>query len=85
MARRGRRSGAVAADTGALGKRLRALRVAKGASQAELAQAQYTHAYVSTIESGKRHPSLEAIGPFAARLGVEIEDLARVRGAHEAR
>jgi transcriptional regulator with XRE-family HTH domain len=35
----------------------------------------YTHAYISTIESGKREPSNEALHYFAQRLGVEPEEL----------
>src|SRR5438552_19103623 len=44
-------------------------------TQAELAWPRYTHAYVSAIESGRRQPSTKAIEHFAARLGVEPDEL----------
>src|SRR3990172_3878919 len=58
-----------------LGKTLRKLRVSRGLTQAELAGPKYTHAYVSTIEAGRRRPSREAMEHFARKLGVEVEEL----------
>ena len=58
-----------------LGRRLRQLRQRAGLTQLELAKPRYTHAYVSTIESGRRNPSPEAIAFFAKRLGVSVEEL----------
>lgn len=59
-----------------LGKRLRKLRLERGLTQADLAKPRYTHAHVSTIESGRRMPSAEALRFFAEKLDVEIEELA---------
>jgi tetratricopeptide (TPR) repeat protein len=58
-----------------VGTRLRRLRVARGLTQRELGEPRYTHAYVSTIEAGRRHPSPEALEHFATKLGVEVEEL----------
>ena len=58
-----------------IGTRLRRLRVDRGLTQRELGGARYTHAYVSTIEAGRRRPSREAIEHFAAVLGVRAEEL----------
>jgi tetratricopeptide (TPR) repeat protein len=58
-----------------LGKRLRKMRIAAGLTQQQLAAESYTHAYVSTIEAGRRTPSRAAIEFFAAKLGVEPEEL----------
>ena len=58
-----------------IGTRLRQIRVARGMTQAELASPRYTHAYVSAIEAGRRQPSTKAIEHFAARLGVEPDEL----------
>ena len=59
-----------------IGTRLRRLRTARGLTQKELAAPRYTHAYVSSIESGRRRPSLEALEHFASKLGVPVEELA---------
>jgi tetratricopeptide (TPR) repeat protein len=58
-----------------LGKRLRKMRTAAGLTQQQLAAPSYTHAYVSTIEAGRRTPSRAAIEFFAGKLGVEPEEL----------
>jgi len=58
-----------------LGPRLKRIRLAKGLTQKELAEPAYTHAYVSTIESGRRSPSPAALDFFAGKLGVGIEEL----------
>lgn len=64
-----------------IGTRLRKLRVARGLTQRELAAPKYTHAYVSTIESGRRHPSRQALEHFADRLGVDPGELETGRPA----
>jgi transcriptional regulator with XRE-family HTH domain len=64
-----------------MGSRLRRLRIAKGLTQKELADPKYTHAYVSTIESGRRHPSREALEHFAGKLGVDPGELETGRPA----
>src|SRR5690606_11303999 len=42
----------------------------------------YSAAFVSTIESGRRNPSRDAIGYFAQRLGVDEHELLTGRPAH---
>ncbi|AEV82007.1 regulatory protein [Actinoplanes sp. SE50] len=56
--------------TAAFGGRLRELRKARGFSQRELAAPRYTAAFVSSVESGRRAPSTDAVAYFAERLGV---------------
>jgi tetratricopeptide (TPR) repeat protein len=58
-----------------VGGRLRRLRHARGLTQRELGEPRYTHAYVSTIEAGRRRPSRQALEHFAAKLGVEVDEL----------
>ncbi|HEX9124020.1 MAG TPA: tetratricopeptide repeat protein [Actinomycetota bacterium] len=53
-----------------IGTRLRRLRTERGLTQRQLASPRYTHAYVSTIEAGRRRPSREAVSYFAEKLGV---------------
>lgn len=58
-----------------IGTRLRRLRLARDLTQRELAEPKYTHAYVSTIEAGRRNPSREALEHFAGKLGVDVDEL----------
>src|SRR6266540_805271 len=58
-----------------IGTRLRRLRLARALTQRELAEPKYTHAYVSTIEAGRRNPSREALEHFAGKLGVDVDEL----------
>jgi tetratricopeptide (TPR) repeat protein len=58
-----------------LGRRLRRLRLERGLSQGELAAPHYTHAYVSSIEAGRRSPSPRALHHLAEKLGVSAEEL----------
>src|SRR5688572_15903933 len=58
-----------------VGKRLRRLRQSAGLTQRELALPRYTHAYVSTIEAGRRTPSRAAIEYFADKLSVGVDEL----------
>jgi tetratricopeptide (TPR) repeat protein len=58
-----------------LGKRLRRLRIERGLTQRELADPLYTHAYVSTIEAGRRQPSPAALDHFAAKLDIAPSEL----------
>lgn len=58
-----------------LGKRLLQMRKERGLTQRELAEPRYTHAYISTIEAGRRHPSKKALAHFAVKLGVTVEEL----------
>jgi tetratricopeptide (TPR) repeat protein len=64
-----------------IGTRLRRLRTVRGLTQKELAAPRYTHAFVSSIESGHRRPSQQALEHFASKLGVPVEELATGRPA----
>jgi tetratricopeptide (TPR) repeat protein len=44
-------------------------------TQRALAEPNYTHAYVSTIEAERRQPSPAALAHFATKLGVEVDEL----------
>lgn len=57
------------------GTRLRRLRLQRGFTQAELARPRYTHAYISTIESGRRTPSHQVMEFLAQKLGVHLDEL----------
>ncbi len=69
MLRTSTRSGASA------GARIRALRKARGLTQAELAGTDLTKGYVSQVEGGQSRLSLRAAQLFAARLGVGVADV----------
>ena len=58
-----------------VGTRLRRLRQARGLTQRQVGEPRYTHAYVSTIEAGRRRPSREALEHFASKLGVDVDEL----------
>lgn len=58
-----------------VGGRLRRLRAERGLTQRELAEPHYTAAYVSSVETGARTPSGDAMRHFAARLGVDAGEL----------
>jgi tetratricopeptide (TPR) repeat protein len=58
-----------------IGITLRRLRLARGLSQRQLAEPKYTNAYVSSIEAGRRNPSLEALEYFAAKLAADVDQL----------
>jgi tetratricopeptide (TPR) repeat protein len=58
-----------------LGTRLRKVRTERGLTQKELAAPSYTHAYISTIEAGRRTPSRAALEHFASKLGVGVDEL----------
>jgi tetratricopeptide (TPR) repeat protein len=54
-----------------LGDRLRALRVAAGLTQTELAGGRFSKEYISQIERGKTRPTDETVAWLAERLGVD--------------
>ena len=54
-----------------LGERVRALRVAAGLTQSELAAGRFSKEYISQIERGKTRPTAATIGVLAERLGVD--------------
>jgi len=68
-------SGNGSEEASMIGTRLRRLRLARALTQRELAEPKYTHAYVSTIEAGRRNPSREALEHFAGKLGVDVDEL----------
>ena len=58
-----------------VGARIRSLRTAKGLTQAQLAEPQYTKAYISMLESGRTRASMKALEHIAGALGVKPSDL----------
>ena len=54
-----------------LGERVRALRVAAGLTQVELADGRFSKEYISQIERGKTRPTESTIALLAERLGVD--------------
>src|SRR6266699_2837659 len=49
-----------------VGARIRSLRTAKGLTQAQVAEPQYTKAYISMLESGRTRASMKALEHIAA-------------------
>jgi transcriptional regulator with XRE-family HTH domain len=58
-----------------LGQRLRALRVERGLSQADLAGELVSPSYVSLIEAGRRSPEQDVLDGLARKLGCSAEFL----------
>jgi tetratricopeptide (TPR) repeat protein len=54
-----------------LGERVRALRIAAGLTQSELAEGRFSKEYVSQIERGKTRPTEVTVTWLAERLGVD--------------
>ncbi|MEU9303608.1 helix-turn-helix transcriptional regulator [Streptomyces sp. NPDC048269] len=65
-----------------IGRRVQRMRGELGLTQRQLAEPNYTPAYVSTLESGKVRPSETALRYLAGRLGTTYEELATGRPAH---
>jgi tetratricopeptide (TPR) repeat protein len=63
-------------------RRLKQARLAAGMTQAQLAEPMYTHAYVSTLEAGRRQPSPTAAKHFAQKLGRDVDELMTGRPPH---
>ena len=53
-----------------VGARIRSLRTAKGMTQAQVAEPNYTKAYISMLESGRTRASMKALEHIAGVLGV---------------
>lgn len=68
-------SEARAADASVLGARVRALRQARGLTQADVAGTDLSVAYISRIESGQRRPERTTVELIAGRLGTTVEHL----------
>jgi tetratricopeptide (TPR) repeat protein len=60
-----------------VGGRVRALRVAAGLTQTQLAGARFSQEYVRKIERGKTRPTEETLAWLAEQLGVDAQYLAR--------
>jgi tetratricopeptide (TPR) repeat protein len=60
-----------------VGERLRALRIAAGLTQTQLAGSRFSKEYVSQIERGKTRPTDDTVAWLAERLGVDVQYLAR--------
>src|SRR5713101_1397376 len=58
-----------------VGARIRSLRTAKGMTQAQVAEPNYTKAYISMLESGRTRASMKALEHIAGVLGVTPADL----------
>lgn len=66
---------------GELGRRLQALRVARGWTQGQLASAaELDRTYISGVENGKQNPTLGALLKLARALEVPLERLVLARG-----
>ncbi|AEJ43575.1 helix-turn-helix domain-containing protein [Alicyclobacillus acidocaldarius] len=57
-----------------LGQKIRALRKARGMTQAELARGLATASMISQIESDRTMPSAQLLTQIAARLGVDVSE-----------
>lgn len=65
----------------ALGKRIAALRRAKGLSQEKLAEKSgYSTEFISLVERGVNAPSVVGLNRIACALRIEIKDLFDFRG-----
>ena len=62
-------------DPAELGGRLKAVRLTKGLTQADVAGDAMSVAYLSRMESGQRRPTAKVLVEIAHRLGVSVEEL----------
>lgn len=51
------------------------MRLERGLTQGQLVKPEYTEAYLSMIEAGRRQPSPKVLGHIATRLGIDVEEL----------
>src|SRR5690349_22657956 len=58
-----------------LGERLRAVRLARGFTQSQLAGEHFSISYISAVERGRIRPSLAGLEWLAARLDISMIDL----------
>src|SRR2546428_3090538 len=58
-----------------IGVRIRAERLQRGLTQAQLAEGRYTKAYVSALENGHIKPSMAALNFLAGRMGIPATTL----------
>lgn len=57
------------------------MRLERGLTQSQLAKPEYTEAYLSMIEAGRRQPSAKVLQHIAGRLGVDVDELVTGRPA----
>jgi len=60
-----------------LGQRMRELRLAKGLTQADMAERGLSYKYYQKIEAGRVNLTLKTLEKLAAALGIEVSDLFR--------
>jgi len=65
----------------ALGQRVRALRTARGLSQAQIAGPDFSKGFISLVETGRTRISLRSAEIIARRLGVSASDLVGAGGS----
>ena len=58
-----------------VGALIRAARIKKGLSQAQLGAPYFTRAMVSAVELGKVSPAIKSLAHFASKLEVRLKDL----------
>jgi len=63
-----------------LGERVRALRLARGLSQAQIAGSDFSKGFISLVETGRTRVSLRAAEIIGRRLGVSASDLVGASG-----
>lgn len=66
-----------------LGNRIKAARLKLDLSQEDVAAPDYTAAYISHVEHGKRRPSQEALAHISSRLGMTVDQLVSGRDPDE--
>ncbi|UUW88347.1 helix-turn-helix domain-containing protein [Pimelobacter simplex] len=67
-------------DAVELGQRIRQARRARGLTQREIAEPEFSVPYISRIEAGERRPSTAALSHFASRMGMTLPELMRQDG-----
>ena len=63
----------------AFGQQVRALRLARGLTQGDLAAGAFTKGFISLLETGRTRASMRAAAIVAERLGVSVTDLVAPR------
>ena len=70
----------------AFGRRLRALREARGLSQERLGKgAKLTGKFIGELERGQKSPTLDSLARLAPVVGVKLEELVKGMGDHRRR
>lgn len=59
-----------------IGKRLKAIRIARGLSQARLSKlSNVSQSYISELEADEKNPTIPIIEKIAAALGISVAEL----------